>query len=580
MNIVKKISLLNQTTLASLNESDGAKVIERFTKVGLKIFSGNFGFMFWKKEKSDPYTLAYKSPNTPFEPNIPRRKGYNARVEKSKRPYLGPVQRERITKYDLTRYIKSIVIIPIYYKNHTYGNLVLCFKKKHNFSSEEKNLATALGNTTAQAITTGRLYRNLEDVKQNLEDRVKSRTNQLLKANSLLKQEIAQRRQIQGQLEESKALTERDKAKNEALLESIGEGILATDARGKIILVNPQAEFILGKKESDLVGQKLNMAQPLLDEHGKEIDVAQQPSFKALTNRKFVQSARTRTIFYKKKNGNLTPISFTATPVILRKKIIGVIQVFRDITKEAEIDRVKSELISLASHQLRTPLSAINWYAEALMKEEIGKVSKGQKKYLEQIYHANQRMVELVYDFLNVSRLELGTFSMQPSTINLLEVAQDVLREITPIIKQKKITVVHKYGKKNSSVLGDKKIIRLILQNLVTNAVKYTQNKGTITIRINVTKSLSSKDTLSIVVSDNGYGIPKEQQAKIFTKLFRADNAAKLDTKGSGLGLYLVKSFVEFCKGKIWFTSKENKGSVFHVLLPVSLPVIKSHRQK
>src|SRR6185369_295298 len=162
------------------------------------------------------------------------------------------------------------------------------------------------------------------------------------------------------------------------------------------------------------------------------------------------------------------------TPIILQGKIIGAVQVFRDVTKEREIDRVKSELISLASHQLRTPLSAINWYAEALLKEELGKVNKEQKRYLQEIFNANQKMVELVYDFLNVSRVELGTLSLKLSALSLIEVSKSILKELEPIIKSKKLKVTEEYGRELENLQADRKIIRLILQNIITNAVKYT----------------------------------------------------------------------------------------------------------
>src|SRR5581483_10761290 len=137
-----------------------------------------------------------------------------------------------------------------------------------------------------------------------------------------------------------------------------------------------------------------------------------------------------------------------------------------------------------------------------------------------------------------------------------------------PTIKSKKIRVVKSYTGDLKHIKADRKIIRLILQNLISNAAKYTPHKGEIELTLQQ-KLTEGASTLSIKVRDSGVGIPKSQQAKIFTKLFRADNIKPLDTEGTGLGLYLVKSFVDLCKGKIWFKSKEGKGTLFYIELPL-----------
>ncbi len=177
-------------------------------------------------------------------------------------------------------------------------------------------------------------------------------------------------------------------------------------------------------------------------------------------------------------------------------------------------------------------------------------------------------MVALVYDFLNVSRMELGTFTIKLSTFKVEGVGRDVLKECLPLIKQKNLKITEKYEKNTPLIEADKKIIRIILQNLISNAVKYTPAKGKVTIAASFRKH-QNRELLHLTVSDTGYGIPKNQQSKVFTKLFRADNAVELDTEGSGLGLYIVKSFVDFCQGGVTFTSKKNKGTVFYVDIPV-----------
>ena len=169
MNILDKISLLNNATLESLGELDRIKIIKRFTETGLKILGADYAFMFWKEDKRKKYKLAYKSSLTTFEPNLPREKGYNVKVEKSRTPYMGPVRVEKNPKYDLTSYMHSIAIVPILYHARRYGNLILCFKRKTNFPKEQRKLCVMLGNAMAQAITTNRLYVSLKDFKSTLD---------------------------------------------------------------------------------------------------------------------------------------------------------------------------------------------------------------------------------------------------------------------------------------------------------------------------------------------------------------------------------------------------------------------------
>jgi signal transduction histidine kinase len=252
-------------------------------------------------------------------------------------------------------------------------------------------------------------------------------------------------------------------------------------------------------------------------------------------------------------------------PVVLNGKIIGAVEVLRDITKEKEVDKAKTEFVSLASHQLRTPLSTVNWYSEMLLTGDVGEVTPDQKKYLEEIYHGNQRMVDLVNTLLDVSRIEMGTFIVESKATNMTKLAQGVIDEHKLQISEKKIKFTHVFNKNIPFIQADPKILRMVIQNLLSNAIKYTPQGGKIEVSISLVKG----NGILLKVSDTGYGIPKDQQNKIFTKLFRADNVIGKDTEGTGLGLYIAKSIVEQSGGKIWFESDENKGTTFYVTLPL-----------
>jgi signal transduction histidine kinase len=252
-------------------------------------------------------------------------------------------------------------------------------------------------------------------------------------------------------------------------------------------------------------------------------------------------------------------------PVVLRGKIVGAVEVFRDITKEKEIDKAKTEFVSLASHQLRTPLSTVSWYSEMLLAGDAGEVTPDQKKYLEEIYRGNQRMVDLVNTLLDVSRIEMGTFMVEPKPTDIVKLAKSVIDEQKLQISEKKLKFSSSFGNYIPLVRVDPKLLRMVIQNLLSNAIKYSPDGGKIEVAI----FMEDKKNVLLTVADAGYGIPKNQQDRIFTKLFRADNVIGKDTEGTGLGLYIAKSIVEQAKGKISFDSIENKGTTFYVTLPI-----------
>lgn len=382
-------------------------------------------------------------------------------------------------------------------------------------------------------------------------------------------------RNVYEDLEAEKEKLAQAKAKDEALLGSIGEGIVAVDQDGSAIVVNKVAEDLLELAGRELMGKSFVQALCLEDERGNRIPDAQKPMILCMTT--LCKIAATNAYYFVRKDGTKFPVMINATPVLLDAKPMGAIIVFRDITKEKEIDKAKTEFVSLASHQLRTPLSTVNWYAEMLLSGDAGKLNKEQKKYLEEIYKGNQRMVVLVNALLNVSRLELGTFLIEPEPVNVVELAQSAAEEQKIQIDERKIQFFASFGKDIPLVRVDSKLLRMVLQNLLSNAIRYTPEEGTVNLGLypvkrgmSVDKQKIEEDSVAIVVSDAGCGIPKNQQDKIFTKLFRADNVREKNTEGTGLGLYIAKSIIDGSGGKIWFKSEEGKGTEFYVILPIA----------
>lgn len=412
---------------------------------------------------------------------------------------------------------------------------------------------------------------SLKDVYGNLENKVRQRTQQL-------DETLTQMKGQNDDLEEAKAATlniledlqeEREKialaqAKDESVLLSLGEALVVTDEAGTITMVNNVFEDLLGLGVENVRGKNIDKVVPVVDESGELVDPEDRLIKKVLKKGSADSFAITETVHYKNANGKVFPASTTVSPIVMNDGIIGAVEVFSDITKEKEVDKAKTEFVSLASHQLRTPLSAINWYSEMLLAGDAGDLSDEQKEYVDQIYTGNQRMVELVNALLNVSRLELGTFSVEPEEVSVTDIADNVAEELKSLTNTKNIVLDKKFGNV-PHIISDPQLVRIIIQNLLSNAVKYTPEKGNVTITIE-----SEDDQIHVSVSDTGYGIPEEQQKMIFSKLFRADNVRKTDTEGTGLGLYIVKAIVEVLGGRISFVSEENKGTTFDVWLPQS----------
>lgn len=241
-------------------------------------------------------------------------------------------------------------------------------------------------------------------------------------------------------------------------------------------------------------------------------------------------------------------------------------EVERDIVHVREMDRAKTEFVSLASHQLRTPLTSVSWYTEMLLSGDAGNFNKKQKEYLSEIYIGNRRMIDLVDDILNTSRIDMGTLLVEPKIISLPEITESVLDELAPLLKDKELEIKKDFEANLPKIKADPELIRIVLQNLLSNSMKYTPSGGSVAIGMKKHNS-----HILIEISDSGYGIPEKQKSRIFTKMFRADNIRSKETDGTGLGLYIVRAIVKQHGGRVWFESEENKGTIFYVSLPACL---------
>ena len=353
-------------------------------------------------------------------------------------------------------------------------------------------------------------------------------------------------------------------AKTDAMLDSIGEGVVATDKLGKVLFINKMGQKLLGIKEAELAGKDIFKALVPQDQAGAVIKAEKRAIYQALKGKRSSVVNLAEPHFYLRSDGTLLPVAITATPIILAGQTIGAIEVFHDITKEAEVDKAKTEFVSLASHQLKTPISAFNWGLGMLANGDFGKINAKQKKIVGDLLAMNQNMNDLVDGLLNVSRMELGVFVIEPKPIDFKIVFKETIKELEPKIKSRQQKIETAFQAKLPKVPADAKLLHIIFLNYLSNAVKYGRKKTVIKAVLQV----AGKEII-FSVSNSGAGIPVADGPLIFTKMFRASNAEALDPDGNGLGLYLVKLIATNAGGRVWFSSEPEGETVFSVAFPL-----------
>ncbi|HOY46457.1 MAG TPA: ATP-binding protein [Candidatus Dojkabacteria bacterium] len=362
-------------------------------------------------------------------------------------------------------------------------------------------------------------------------------------------------------VEKAKVLAEEQKL--ETILQSIAEGVVVIDADMKIYMFNNTFLNMLGLSATEVQGHKyMDVLKMVKEDTGQAEDKDIPEVFK--TGKVMNNFNKTQLI---KKNGDLMDVNETYAPIIENNKVVRVVAVFRDATEQRKVERMRSEFISIASHQLRTPLTAISWYLEMLMDPDtMGNMSDEQKGYINMVFESNKKMIYLVNELLDISRMESGKeLQFIKSEGDIMEVVNDVLEEQKGLISQKSLKLnLDTEGRTSLMVNMDKEKIRQVFMNLVNNAIKYCRPEGEISISVR-----TQDDKLAVSVADNGIGIPKEQQGRIFEKFFRSDNAVKMQAQGTGLGLYVANQIIKNHGGVLNFSSDENKGSVFTFIIPL-----------
>ncbi|MEA3293159.1 MAG: ATP-binding protein [Patescibacteria group bacterium] len=410
--------------------------------------------------------------------------------------------------------------------------------------------------------------KKIQEIKTILEIRVKARTRELQEVNESLENRIQERtkdlegskialRNMLKDAEESKKTAEEEVAKTLAIITSFTDGLLVMDKNNRLFLINPVAEHFFGLKNKDVVGKSI-------------LEMESMPSLKPLID---VIGRGMKDIFRKELiiKGKLA-MEVSVIPIIRIKEKKGTLIALHDITREKEMNKMKSEFVSISAHQLRTPLSIIKW-GLSMLNEKIEQ--KEQKELIGKIFKTNERMIRLVNDLLNIARIEEGRYIYNPVFTDIRKIIASVLDFYSGEIEKRKVKVnFHKITGNFPGVKVDEEKIELALQNLLGNAIKYSKEGGIIEV---VLKRLD-KD-IEVSIKDNGIGISDDQKERVFTKFFRGANALSKETEGTGLGLFIAKNIINAHDGKIWFESKKGEGSTFYFTLPIEEDVTEFFRK-
>lgn len=340
---------------------------------------------------------------------------------------------------------------------------------------------------------------------------------------------------------------------DEAIIRSVGEGLLVADQLHRVIKINNAAAKMLGWEDWNAIGRQVNDVAPVELEKG-DTSILDVPS----------SHPGQQTFFLVRKDKTRFPAAITTSSTILGREIIGSVIVFRDITLEKQIEQSKSDFVAISSHQLRTPLGSIKWTLEMLLAGDFGPVSDQVKKVIHEVLENNERLIGLIGDLLNVSRIDTGRVVAAPQSTDVVPIINKAVSQAKPDAKKKDIAI-------NINIEGDIRPVYLdpkrfweVFQNLLTNAIKYNIPGGKIAIHL-----FLKGEKVQLDLTDTGIGIPASSFGRLFSRFYRADNAFKSDTEGTGLGLFVVKSYVEDWGGRIWFESEINKGTAFHFDMPV-----------
>ncbi len=358
-----------------------------------------------------------------------------------------------------------------------------------------------------------------------------------------------------------------DRQQSEILIESIADGIIVTDTEGTIKLINAAGAKMTAWPQKEATGFDAKTVLKLVEDErtNKAVSDADHPFSQVIKTHEPINE----TIRLMNRSNEIIFISLVISPVILPKthEFVGTVAVFRDVTKQKEEEQQKAEFISTASHEMRTPIAAIEGYLALAMNDKVSKIDDKARNYLEKAHGSTQHLGELFQDLLTSSKAEDGRLSSHPEVMEVGKFVQQMIEDLRFSAQKKGLGVEYPgTGQKTIQPLyyvhADPDRIREVITNLFDNAVKYT-DKGKISLSVT-----GDHDIVQIRLSDTGRGIPAEDLPHLFQKFYRVDSSETRSIGGTGLGLFICRKIVELYKGHIWAESKVGQGSTFYINLP------------
>jgi PAS domain S-box-containing protein len=427
---------------------------------------------------------------------------------------------------------RSAIVMPLLVAEDVIGVLMVFHRKAAFFSAEILNVVKAIAGQVAVSINNAHLYELIRDQAERL--------------GGMLRRE------------------QEDASRSQAILEAVADGVLVTGANNRISFLNSSAEKILDLDTGRVIGQSLDVFGGLF---GKAAGSWMQ-TIRTWSETPSSYEGETFAEQLDLQNGRIVLVHLA--PVILQNDFLGTVSIFRDITHEVEVDRLKSEFVATVSHELRTPMTSIRGYTDVLLMGAAGALNENQAHFLKIIKNNTERLNILVNDLLDISRIESGRVTLSPQPLDLREVAEDVIEDVLRRSQEenKPMALSLDAPKRLPLVYGDMERVRQILANLVFNAYHYTPENGTIKVNI---QPLNGGHEVQVDVEDNGVGVSLEDQERVFQRFYRGEHPLVLATPGTGLGLSIVKQIVEMHNGRIWMksTGVPGEGSTFSFTLPV-----------
>lgn len=379
--------------------------------------------------------------------------------------------------------------------------------------------------------------------------------------------ETAKIKQLSGQLSSSKA-------QSTILIESIADGIIVTDSEGKISLLNPAAAKMTGWDIQEAVGIDASLVIKLQLESGKEIEDIENP-FKQLQSGQKPSNALLRLV---SKTDSFIIASISVSPIMKdAKTMIGSVAVLRDVSDVRAEENRRADFISTASHEMRTPVAAIEGYLQLALNDKVAKIDSKARDFLTKALESTHHLGQLFQDLLTSAKAEDGRLVNHPKVVEIGEMLQKLTEDLRFSAEKKGLLLDFRIGatSQDTAIAAGGKVIKPlyyafvdpdrmqeVMTNLFDNAVKYSDT-GKITVALT-----GNNEVVQFYIKDTGQGIPKDDIPHLFQKFYRVDNSATRTIGGTGLGLFICKRIVDIYKGRIWVESEQGKGSTFYINLP------------